>query len=249
MVISPFFENTGSAPVCISRKQPVPYVFFTSPASKQHCPNSALCWSPAAPATGIFPPNSSTSDSPYMQLEGCTFGSICSGIPKSSNSSASQRRRRMSNSIVREAFVTSVTCALPPVSFQISQVSIVPKSSSPASALCRAPGTLSRIQRSFVPEKYASGTRPVFSRIRSDQPAATSASAMGAVRLHCHTIAGQTGSPVALSQTTVVSRWFVMPMAAMSAADRPSCCMALLATSRVVSQISAASCSTQPGFG
>ena len=72
---------------------------------------------------------------------------------------------------------------------------------------------------------------------------------MGAVRRHCQTIAGQTGAPVSLSQTTVVSRWFVMPMAAMSAADRPAFAMAPRATSRVVSQISAASCSTQPGLG
>ena len=40
-----------------------------------------------------------------------------------------------------------------PVSFQISQLSTVPKSSSPRSALCCAPGTSSRIQRIFVAEK------------------------------------------------------------------------------------------------
>ena len=58
-----------------------------------------------------------------------------------------------------------------------------------------------------------------------------------------------TGSPVALSQTMVVSRWLVMPMAAMSAADAPTLPMASAATPNWVAQISLASCSTQPGLG
>ena len=33
-------------PVLYNRKQPVPYVFFASPISKQCCPKSAACWSP-----------------------------------------------------------------------------------------------------------------------------------------------------------------------------------------------------------
>jgi hypothetical protein len=41
----------------------------------------------------------------------------------------------------------------PLVSFQISQVSTVPKSRSPASARARTPGTLSRIHAILVPEK------------------------------------------------------------------------------------------------
>ena len=47
----------------------------------------------------------------------------------------------------------------------------------------------------------------------------------------------------------VVSRWFVMPMAAISAADAPTLFMADSATPSWVVQISLASCSTQPGFG
>ena len=59
-------------------------------------------------------------------------------------------------SIVRLAFVTSVMCSppsVPPVRFQMSQVSMLPKARSPASARSRAPSTLSRIQRTFGPEK------------------------------------------------------------------------------------------------
>ena len=57
------------------------------------------------------------------------------------------------NNSVREALVTSVICCFPWVSFQTSQVSTVPKASRPASALARAPGSVSRSQRIFVPEK------------------------------------------------------------------------------------------------
>jgi hypothetical protein len=63
---------------------------------------------------------------------------------------------RRSISIVRLAFVTSVMCrppSVPPVRFQMHHVSMLPNARSPASALSRAPSTLSRIQRTFGPEK------------------------------------------------------------------------------------------------
>ena len=69
------------------------------------------------------------------------------------------------------------------------------------------------------------------------------------VLLHCHTIALYTGSPECLSHTTVVSRWLVIPIEAISDALAPTFARACLATSRIVDQISSASCSTQPGFG
>jgi hypothetical protein len=68
----------------------------------------------------------------------------------------SQESDRRSISMVRLAFVTSVMCrppSLPPVRFQMSQVSMLPNSRSPESALSAAPSTLSRIQRIFGPEK------------------------------------------------------------------------------------------------
>ena len=70
--------------------------------------------------------------------------------------SASQDSDSRSISIVRLALVTSVMCwppSVPPVRFQISQVSMLPNTRSPASAFSRAPSTLSRIQRTFGPEK------------------------------------------------------------------------------------------------
>ena len=93
----------------------------------------------------------------------------------------------MSKSIVREALEQSVTCS--PVSCQISHDSTVPNSSSPRSARSRATGTWSRIQRIFVPEKYASISRPVDDSIRSSSPACLSVSHSSAVRRHCQTMA------------------------------------------------------------
>ena len=62
-------------------------------------------------------------------------------------------------------------------------------------------------------------------------------------------MAGYTGCPVFLSHTMVVSRWFVIPIAAMSSAEAPIFVMASLATASWVDQISPGSCSTHPGFG
>ncbi len=73
----------------------------------------------------------------------------------------------MLKSMVREALVTSVTWLSPWVSFQMSQLSTVPKASLPASARWRAPGTFSSSQLSLLPEKYASGSRPVLAWIKA----------------------------------------------------------------------------------
>ena len=73
--------------------------------------------------------------------------------------------------------------------------------------------------------------------------------AVGAGARHCQTMAWQTGSPVSRSHTMVVSRWLVMPMAAMSSALAPIWFMADRATPSWVVQISLASCSTHPGRG
>ena len=55
--------------------------------------------------------------------------------------------------MVREALETSVTCTRSRVRFHKSQVSTVPKSSSPAWAAMRAPGTLRRIHWILVAQK------------------------------------------------------------------------------------------------
>ena len=72
---------------------------------------------------------------------------------------------------------------------------------------------------------------------------------MSPVRTSCHTRALYTGLPVLLSHTIVVSRWFVMPTAAISWRFVSAFCSASATTERTDSQISTGSCSTQPGLG
>ena len=73
-----------------------------------------------------------------------------------------------------------------------------------------------------------------------------SAAQKSAVRRSCQTIARASGSPLSRSHATTVSRWLVMPMARTRDASSP---MAVRAAASVSRQISAASCSTQPGLG
>src|SRR2546423_9503227 len=60
--------------------------------------------------------------------------------------------------------------------------------------------------------------RPVFAVIVGSWPSALSLAQMSAVRRSCQTMARCTALPVARAHTTVVSRWLVMPIAAMSLA-------------------------------
>ena len=57
------------------------------------------------------------------------------------------------------------------------------------------------------------------------------------------------GSPVSRSHTTVVSRWFVIPIAAMADASIPAFSTAPRIVSTVVRHRSSGSCSTQPDRG
>ncbi len=75
------------------------------------------------------------------------------------------------------------------------------------------------------------------------------ASQKDAVRRSCQTIAGWIGRPEARSQTTTVSRWLVIPIAATSSRARPEVCIASHSTSTQAAKISSASCSTQPSAG
>jgi hypothetical protein len=153
----------------------------------------------------------------------------------------------MSRSSVREALLTSVTCS--PVSLKISQESIVPNTARPDSARSRSPSTLRSSHSTLVPAKYGSRTRPVRSRTSGSWPASRSSSQRAAVRRSCQTSARCSGSPVSGSQAQTVSRWLAIPTAARPPGPTPASSSASMATARVTSQISAASCSTQPGRG
>ena len=83
-------------------------------------------------------------------------GSICRGMSKNPSSSSSQSSVSRFISMVRLAFVGSVTCwppLTPPVRFQMTQQSVLPKTASPRSAAARTPSTFSRIHWILPPEK------------------------------------------------------------------------------------------------
>jgi hypothetical protein len=83
----------------------------------------------------------------------------------------------------------------------------------------------------------------------SASPRARSSSQIGTLWRDCHTIARWIGAPLRRSQTTVVSRWLVIPSAATSAPRAPAFASTPRPARSWLSQISAGSCSTQPGRG
>src|SRR5882724_11079856 len=91
--------------------------------------------------------------------------------------------------------------------------------------------------------------RPVLAEIAGSWPSAFSLAQMSAVRRSCQTMARWMAWPVRRSHTTVVSRWLVMPMAAMSFAVRPAFFSASRQVAMVEVQMSSGSCSTQPDAG
>ena len=117
------------------------------------------------------------------------------------------------------AFELSVTWSRPPDSVQATQVSTVPKASSPRSALARSGSAASsraatRIRKASRRARVASGSAP-------------------------------TGSPVARSQTTVEARWSAMP----TTATGPASFSERVATSSTAAAMALASNSTRPGNG
>ena len=213
----------------------------------------AACWSPRTAVRGTATRSvPSMIVSPYSPEDGQISGSIPRGTPKMASSSSSQESVRRSISIVRLALVTSVTCLpprAPPVRFQMSQLSIVPKHAVPARAASSTAPTFSSAHCSLPAEKYVAGGSPLFSRTSSPFGPRASSAAILSLRVSCHTIAFVKGNPVVRSQRTVVSLWFARPMAAKSAGPSPAAERAPRITAPVRSRISTGSCSTQPGFG
>mmetsp|Transcript_19226 Transcript_19226/g.49648 ORF Transcript_19226/g.49648 Transcript_19226/m.49648 type:complete len:234 (+) Transcript_19226:933-1634(+) len=229
---------------------PVPYVLFAIPGEKHTCPKVAACWSPRMPLIGTLASSGAAwlSQSASRAPEGTMVGSMARGTLKISRSSASHSSVWMFMSSVRHPFETSVMCESPHVRFQMSHVSIVPKSASPFSAAMRRPGTFSKSHTSFVAEKYGTIGRPVFLRSLSRPPPASAIrSAIESVRVQFHTIALCSGLPVLRSHTIVVSRWLVIPIPATSSGATPR--IAAVINARTFSQISMGSCSTQPARG
>ena len=94
--------------------------------------------------------------------------------------------------MVREALVTSVTWTppfTPPVRFQTTQESVLPKSRSPASAFSRAPSTLSRIHFDLRAGEVGRQRQADAVLVAVDALLARELVEIAAVRVSCQTIA------------------------------------------------------------
>ena len=140
---------------------------------------------------------------------------------------------------VTAALVASVTwrasVPAPPERTQATQLSTVPKQSSPLAARERSGSTESRMAITLVAE--ALGARRM--------PSAWSSRQVPTVRRSCQPIPGASGVPLERSHTMLDARWLAMP----TAATVPASFRAARATSRTACAIRAASNSTNPGAG
>jgi hypothetical protein len=163
------------------------------------------------------------------------------GMPRRSSRGSSHSMVPGSIKAVTAALVASVTCrtslpeAAPPDRIQATQVSTVPKQSSPAVARVRSASTASSMAMSLVAEALGASRTPSACRARH----------VPTVRRSCQPMPGARGVPVARSQTMVDARWLAMPTAATGPPSRS----AAWATVRTASAIDAASNSTSPGAG
>ena len=182
-------------------------------------PNSAACWSPAMPAIGMSAPPMARGCR-TRRSTGTTCGSIARGTPNSASSSSSQSPVWMLNSSVREALDASVQCTR--AAGELPDEPGVDGAEGEFAALGARPRAGHVVEQ---PGELGAGEigvehQPGLAREQRRVAAARSSSQIAAVRRSCQTMALAIGRPVARSQTTVVSRWLVMPMAAMSARAR-----------------------------
>jgi hypothetical protein len=161
--------------------------------------------------------------------DGTILGSwiLVLSMPKKPSSFSSYSMVRRFMNIVLLALVLSVTwmgfsAFAPPFSLYMSQESTVPKARRPSSYACLTASSFWRSQRSLTLLGYVDRGRPQSSVRVSDPSRALSSRTSAFVRVSGHTTALQSGSPVVLSHTTVVSRWLVMPIDRMSDLEWPS---------------------------
>jgi hypothetical protein len=107
---------------------------------------------------------------------------------------------------VRDALLASVACTRPAVSLKISQLSTVPRHTSPASARARNPSVWSSSHSTLLAEKSGSTRSPVRHSISGSNPSRTNCAQRAAERRHCQITAAVSGSPVRRSHSTTVSR-------------------------------------------
>ena len=158
--------------------------------------------------------------------------------PKRSSSSSAQSRVSRSKSIVRDAFVRPSRAPRRSASRRARRR---PSRKRAPRAAGRAREQPFELRRGKVGVGDEARPRP--------QQLGGQRRQRSAVRRSCQTIAGATGRPDARSQRIVVSRWFVIPIAASSDGRIPAARTASSAAPSTDSQSSSGSCSTQPGCG
>ena len=152
--------------------------------------------------------------------------------------SSSQPAAR-SRSIVRDALVMSVRARAG------GQLPGVPRVDRPEGELGGRPCGVRENPLELRRGEVRIGTSPVRDRIRSlGSSRSARPSACPARRSHC-----ARGARCDLSQTTVVSRWFVIPIARRVTLGDAGVASASSAAVRTDAQISSGSCSTHPGRG
>ncbi len=162
-------------------------------------------------------------------------GRSASGMRRASRTSGSHPEPSPWISPVTPALEASVTCSAPPDRVQATQVSTVPKASSPRSDRVRSGSAWSRMAATLVAEALGATRMP---RPWSSRQVPT-------VRRSCHPSPGATGTPVARSQTMVEARWLAMP----TASTGPPSARLAEATSTTAAAMAPASNSTSPGKG
>ena len=133
------------------------------------------------------------------------------------------------------AFVWSVMCSAPWDNVHATQLSTVPKQSSPGS---RPAAELASNHISLVADWLGASPRPCSALSVRHSPT---------VRRSCQPSAGPIGRPVARSQTTAEARWLAIPTPLI--VGLPACSSAAVAASSTSSAITAGSNSTSPGNG
>jgi hypothetical protein len=148
---------------------------------------------------------------------------------------------------VRAALETSVTCTSPPVSATAGSCRSC-RRPAPRAFSARRGGHFLQQPAELAGAEVGIEHQPLRSAPAPRARLASARRQKSAVRRHCQTIALCTASPLRRSHSTAVSRWLVMPIAAISEglhSLRAAGAQGLLTEA----QIASASCSTQPGFG
>ena len=200
------------------------------PGAKQVCPNSAACWSPAMPAIGIARRAAAPRSSPIDLARRHALPAASRAARRRAASSSSSQPAVVDVEQHRARGVGHVgdVDARRRSASRAASESTVPNASSPASARARAPGDVVEHPGDLGAGEIRVDHQPgLRARTIGSWPSRFSSSQNAAVRRSCQTIA--LCDRLAASRDPrrrVVSRWLVIPIAAMSPAPSRACASA-----------------------